>query len=58
MRLFALTLGAVFLAAGTVLAFRLFDADSHSASDTLRPLVMTIVPVWIVAGLAARQLLR
>ncbi|MGZ4333409.1 MAG: hypothetical protein ACXVRJ_03965 [Gaiellaceae bacterium] len=43
---------------GTALVFRAFDAHSHSASDTLRPFVITIVPVWIVALGAARVVLR
>lgn len=44
------------LALGTVLVFRAFDAHSHSASDTLRPFVITMAPVWLVAVLAWREL--
>jgi hypothetical protein len=42
-----LTFGMGVLVAGTVLVFRAFDAQSHSASDTLRPFVLTIAPVCI-----------
>lgn len=52
--------GAAFLllAFGTVLVFQAFDRDSHSASDTLRPFVITMAPVWAVAIAAARVLLK
>jgi len=43
---------------GTVLVFQAFDRDSHSASDTIRPFVITMAPVWAVAIAAARVLLR
>jgi hypothetical protein len=39
---------ALLLLAGTVLVFRAFDRGSHSASDTLRPFVITMAPVWLV----------
>lgn len=48
----------VALAFGTVLVFQAFDRDSHSASDTLRPFVITMAPVWAVAVAAARVLLQ
>ncbi len=53
-------LGLVFaaLAAGTVLVFFAFDRASHSASDTLRPFLITMLPVWAVFIAAARVLLR
>jgi hypothetical protein len=53
-------LGVVFalLLYGTVLVFMAFDRDSHSASDTIRPFVITMAPVWIVAILAARVVLK
>lgn len=54
----ALGAGAAALLFGTVLVFRAFDLNSHSASDTLRPFVITMVPVWAVAVAAARVLLR
>ena len=50
--------GAGLLLVGTVLVFRTFDANSHSASDTLRPFVITMAPVWIVSVAAARTLLH
>jgi len=51
-------LGAILLLVGTVLVFRAFDSGSHSASDTLRPLLLTMAPVWIVACAAARVLMK
>ena len=47
-----------FLLYGTVLVFLAFDRDSHSASDTIRPFVITMAPVWIVAIIAARVVLK
>ena len=43
---------------GTVFVFLAFDRDSHSASDTIRPFIITMAPVWIVAVLAARTILK
>lgn len=43
------------LVAVTVGVFRLYDRGSHSASDTLRPFLLTMVPVWIVAFAVARR---
>lgn len=43
---------------GTAAVFLAFDRDSHSASDTVRPFIITMLPVWIVAVAAARVLLR
>ena len=43
---------------GTVLVFQAFDRTSHSASDTLRPFVITMLPVWAVAIAGAWALLR
>jgi hypothetical protein len=48
----------VVLVFGSVLVFQAFDRDSHSASDTIRPFVITMAPVWAVAIAAARVLLR
>ncbi len=45
------------LAYGTVLVFFAFDRQSHSASDTLRPLIITMAPVWAVAIAAVAVLL-
>lgn len=49
--------GAVLLV-GTALVFEAFDRTSHSASDTLRPFIITMAPVWAVALAAAWVLLR
>jgi hypothetical protein len=46
------------LAWGTVLVFLAFDRNSHSASDTIRPFLITMAPVWAVAVGAAMTLLR
>ncbi|HKC18151.1 MAG TPA: hypothetical protein VKE27_00835 [Candidatus Dormibacteraeota bacterium] len=53
-----LGVGFPFLAYGTVAVFLAFDRDSNSASDTIRPFVITMTPVWIVAIAAARVMLR
>jgi hypothetical protein len=45
------------LLVGTVLVFAAFDRVSHSASDTLRPFLLTMVPVWAVAVAGAWALL-
>ena len=39
-------------ALATVVAFWMFDRDSHSASDTIRPFLITMAPVWLIVGLA------
>jgi hypothetical protein len=46
------------LALGSLLLFREIDATSHSVSDTIRPLVITIGPLWLAALVAARLVLR
>jgi hypothetical protein len=48
----------VLLAYGTVLVFLAFDRTSHSASDTIRPFVITMAPVWAVAVAAVLALRR
>ncbi|TMD21262.1 MAG: hypothetical protein E6I99_12520 [Chloroflexi bacterium] len=53
-----LVIGLALLLYGTVMVFLAFDRESHSASDTLRPFVITMAPVWIVAIAAAMALLR
>ena len=50
--------GVAALLAVTVAVFLVFDRHSHSASDTLRPFLLTMLPVWAVAVAAARVLLR
>ena len=46
------------LAYGTVLVFMAFDRNSNSASDTIRPLVITMGPVWALAIWSGVSLLR
>lgn len=58
MRNILVALALVALLAGTVMVFMAFDRDSHSASDTIRPFVITMGPVWAVAIAAASILLR
>ena len=43
---------------GTVLVFQAFDRDSHSASDTIRPFLITMGPGWALAIAAATVLLQ
>lgn len=57
-KLAGLGVAFVVLAFGTVLVFQAFDRDSHSASDTIRPFLITMAPVWAVAIAAARVLLK
>jgi len=45
----AVGIAFVVLAYGTVLVFMAFDRDSHSASDTIRPFIITMGPVWALA---------
>jgi hypothetical protein len=51
-------LAFIVLIYGTVLVFLAFDRDSHSASDTIRPFVITMAPVWALAVAAASVLLQ
>jgi hypothetical protein len=46
------------LAYGSVLVFLAFDRNSHSASDTIRPFVITMGPVWVLALWSGASLLR
>jgi hypothetical protein len=48
----------VLLLVGTVMVFTAFDRVSHAASDTLRPFVITMAPVWAIALCAAWVMLR
>ena len=43
---------------GTIMVFVAFDRVSHSGSDTIRPFIITMAPVWAVAIAAAVVLLR
>jgi hypothetical protein len=53
-----IVVGLVVLLYGTVLVFLAFDRNSNSVSDTVRPFVITMGPVWALAIAAARVLLR
>jgi hypothetical protein len=46
------------LLVGSALVFAAFGRTSHSASDTLRPFLITMLPVWAVALAGAWALLR
>jgi hypothetical protein len=46
----------VALLAATTAAFLFFDRDAHSASDTLRPFLITMAPVWLIVSLAVHRL--
>lgn len=50
--------GFVLLLFGTVMVFMAFDRVSHSNSDTIRPFIITMAPVWAVAIVAAIIVLR
>jgi hypothetical protein len=54
----AVGIALIVLFYGTVLVFEAFDRNSHSASDTIRPFVITMGPVWALAIAAARVILR
>ena len=43
---------------GTVAVFEAFDRVSHSNSDTIRPFVLTMGPVWALAIWSAVSLTR
>jgi len=43
---------------GTVDVFFILDSTSHSASDTLRPFLIALGPVWLVTLWASRIVLR
>jgi putative Mn2+ efflux pump MntP len=53
-----LAAGLILLLAGTVMVFQAFDRQSHSVSDTIRPFLITMAPVWLVAIAGAMVLLR
>jgi len=48
----------VVLAYGSVLVFLAFDRNSNSASDTIRPFIITMGPVWALAIWSGVSLLR
>jgi hypothetical protein len=43
---------------GSVLVFQAFDRNSNSASDTIRPFIITMGPVWALAIWSATVLLK
>lgn len=43
---------------GSILVFQAFDRNSNSASDTIRPFIITMGPVWALAGTSAVVLLK
>ena len=49
---------ALLLLLTTVLVFLAFDHHSHSSSHTLRPFLITMTPVWLLAFLVERRLRR
>jgi len=51
-------LALLVLLVGTALVFEAFDRHAHSASDTPRPFIMTMAPVWALALAAGWVLLR
>src|SRR5207245_3572963 len=53
----ALVVAFILLLYGTVMVFLAFDRVSHSNSDTIRPFIITMAPVWAVAIAAAIVLL-
>ncbi len=54
----AVIIGFVLLLLGTVMVFMAFDRVSHSNSDTIRPFIITMAPVWALAVAAAIVILR
>jgi hypothetical protein len=50
--------GLALLIIGSALVFLAFDRSSHSSSDTLRPFLITMLPVWVVFAAGARIVLR
>jgi uncharacterized membrane protein HdeD (DUF308 family) len=50
--------GFVLLLFGTLMVFMAFDRVSHSNSDTIRPFLITMAPVWAVAIASVMVLLR
>jgi hypothetical protein len=54
----AVAVARIVLLYGTIAVFEVFDRDSHSVSDTIRPFIITMGPVWALAIAAAGILLR
>ena len=53
-----LAVAFVLLLYGTVAVFLAFDRVSHSNSDTLRPFIITMAPVWAIAIAGALAIRR
>jgi hypothetical protein len=56
--LLAVVVALAVLLFGTVQVFEAFDRNSNSASDTIRPFIITMGPVWALAIAAATVLLK
>lgn len=56
--LIGLAVALAVLLYGTVMVFEAFDRNSNSASDTIRPFVITMGPVWVLAIAASIVLLQ
>ena len=54
----AVAVALIVLLYGSVAVFEAFDRNSHSNSDTIRPFIITMGPVWALAIAAATVLLR
>jgi len=46
------------LVLGSVGVFQAFDRNSNSASDTIRPFIITMGPVWVLAVWSAVVILK
>ncbi len=58
MKRIAVGLAFIVLLYGTVLVFLAFGRQSHSASDTLRPFLITMAPAWALVIAGAAGMLR
>ncbi len=54
----AVAIGIAGFIVATVLLFLVFDRRSHSASDTIRPFLITAGPLWLATFGGIRLLLR
>jgi hypothetical protein len=54
----AVAVALLVLVYASVLVFEAFDRNSNSASDTIRPFLITMGPVWALSFAAAAVLLR
>lgn len=46
-----LTIASVLLAFGTLMVFVEIDSHAHSVSDTIRPFIVTMAPIWAAFAL-------